>query len=253
MTALSIITPDQEPRPWATARPDRPAALSLCLLGGYTCRDRGREVDLPLGAQQLMAFLALHGPSTRSAVAGSLWPEVTEVRALANLRTRVWRIRKCLPRALRTHGQIVALGAETWVDSQALDALAASLLHHTLTDTAALLDGLGLLRAGDLLPGWDDEWVTLERERLRQLRLQALESSVQVLLRAQEPDVALDLALQAVKAEPLRESAYAALIRVHLAEGNVAEARRQFGVCSALLQRELGVAPSDRLTALDVW
>ena len=51
-------------------------------------------------------------------------------------------------------------------------------------------------------------------------------------------------ALSAVQAEPLRERANAAVIRVHLAEGNQADARREFRRYRALLQRELGVEPT---------
>lgn len=233
-----------------TALSTMPDQLSLRLLGYFSCSAGGRTIDLPVGAQQLLAYLALHGPSTRCAVAGSLWPEVTDAQALASLRTRVWRLRKCVPGILHTTGQVLALGSGTWVDSQAQEDLAARLLHHHVQDPLALLSAMPLLRSGELLPGWYDEWVTLERERLRQLRLQALEAAVQLLLEHGELDVALDLALQAVQAEPLRESAYAALIRVHLAEGNLAEARRQFAFCSELMQRELGLGPSPRLAGL---
>lgn len=261
MTTLPSITDDQTRNPWrepgegatppgrTVEQPDADThRVRLHLLGGFACTTAGRDVELPIGAQQLLAFLALHGPSTRCAVAGSLWPEVTDAHALASLRTRVWRLRKTVPGAVDTHGQLVTLGTGTWVDSQAQERLAASLLHHTLRDSPLLCTDLPLLRSGELLPGWYDDWVSIARERLRQLRLQALEVAVELLLDQQETDVALDLALQAVQAEPLRESAHAALIRVHLATGNAAEARRQFGVCSALLERELGLAPSARLT-----
>ena len=57
---------------------------------------------------------------------------------------------------------------------------------------------------------------------------------------------ALHLALEAVRAEPLRESANARLIEVYLAEGNVCDALRQYDAFRALLQRELGLEPSPR-------
>ena len=55
----------------------------------------------------------------------------------------------------------------------------------------------------------------------------------------------------AITAEPLRESAQRALIEAHVAEGNLAEARRGYVLYRDLLRRELGVDPSsDLLTAL---
>jgi DNA-binding SARP family transcriptional activator len=53
-----------------------------------------------------------------------------------------------------------------------------------------------------------------------------------------------------MKVEPLRESAHATLIRVHLAEGNQSEALRVYERYSALLQLALGLTPTDRLSAL---
>lgn len=80
----------------------------------------------------------------------------------------------------------------------------------------------------DLLPSWSDDWVAVHRECFRQLRLSALES-----LCAHRRDhgrlrEALTAGLTAVAADPLRESAYRELVAVHLADGNVAEALRQY-------------------------
>ena len=55
---------------------------------------------------------------------------------------------------------------------------------------------------------------------------------------------AVEAALAAVAAEPLRESAHRALIGVYLAEGNTISAHRQYEVCRRLLADELQVAPS---------
>ena len=53
-----------------------------------------------------------------------------------------------------------------------------------------------------------------------------------------------------MRAEPLRESPRAALIRVHIAEGNISEALREFARYGELLKLELGVEPTERLRAL---
>ena len=96
----------------------------------------------------------------------------------------------------------------------------------------------------DLLPDWYDDWVLLERERFRQLRLRALESRCTRLTAAGRLDEALEAGLLALAGEPLRESAHRALVRLHLAEGNAAEAVRQFRLCRRLLLEQLGVEPS---------
>ena len=63
-------------------------------------------------------------------------------------------------------------------------------------------------------------------------------------------DKALEVGLAAVASEPLRESAHRAVMRVHIAEGNAAEAFRQYDLFRGLLQSRLGVLPSDEMELL---
>jgi DNA-binding SARP family transcriptional activator len=58
---------------------------------------------------------------------------------------------------------------------------------------------------------------------------------------------AIQAALAAVADEPLRESAHLAVVQVHLAEGNVVEAVRQYTAYRRTLLEELGVEPSPAL------
>ena len=97
---------------------------------------------------------------------------------------------------------------------------------------------------GELLPGWYEEWVLAERDRLRQLGLHGLEALAARLSQEGHHTAALDAALQAVNADPLRESAHRTVVRLHLAEGNTAEARNQYRVWCRLLRTQLGEQPS---------
>jgi DNA-binding SARP family transcriptional activator len=95
----------------------------------------------------------------------------------------------------------------------------------------------------DLLPEWDDQWVVIDRERLRQLRLHALESLAEQCVRAGRFGDAIEACQLAVGAEPLRDSAHRTLIRAYLAEGNRAMAVRHFELYENLLRAELGLEP----------
>jgi DNA-binding SARP family transcriptional activator len=101
-----------------------------------------------------------------------------------------------------------------------------------------------------LLPDWDDDWVLLEAEDWRQLRLHALEAAAGRLAAAGRCGEAAGAAGAAVRADPLRESARASLIQVHLAEGNQSEAVREFARYQALLHADLGLEPTRRLRDL---
>ena len=50
--------------------------------------------------------------------------------------------------------------------------------------------------------------------------------------------------------EPLRESGHRSVIRVHLAEGNQADALRQYHLFRNLLRQELRLEPSDQMHEL---
>jgi hypothetical protein len=71
----------------------------------------------------------------------------------------------------------------------------------------------------DVLPGWYDDWVLIERERLRQRVFHAMEQLSREMVRQGRFAEAVEAALVTVSAEPLRESGQRVLIEGHLAEG----------------------------------
>ena len=226
-------------------QPAAPDPICLTLLGGFALRVGPENVELPAGAQRLIALLALRGRLSRSRLAGTLWPETTEHRALASLRTSIWRVNHSADRLVATSGGTVDLGAGVEVDVRRLVGAALSTMREAagangwLERACAVLDD-----EGELLPDWDDEWLPADRERLRQLRLHVLEAVADRLAVAGQFGLAMEAALSALRVDMLRESAHRAVIRIHLAEGNVAEARRAFEHCRQVLVREVGVEPS---------
>jgi DNA-binding SARP family transcriptional activator len=229
----------------------RTPAARIGLLEGFLLAtadapDTGDGV--PRRAQRLLAFLCLAGRPARSAVAGQLWGEVGEEQAHASLRSALWRLHRVAPGLVDTSGGALAVAPGVRVDVRELTAWTAR-----VRDARADLDELGLLPAdlqGDLLPRWHDDWVVLERERLRQLRLYALETFAARLAAAGRAVDAVEAAHFAVRGEPLRESAHRLLVRAHLAEGDVAAAVRVYRDFRARLRDELGAEPTDRFTRL---
>jgi DNA-binding SARP family transcriptional activator len=225
--------------------------IALSLLNAFELRCAGEPVGLPLSAQRLLAFLALHErPLLRPFVAGTLWLDTPEDRASANLRSSLWRLHRPGHRLVEATNLQLRLAREVHVDVHETTALARELLNGAdgRDETPIDLDGAGL--TGELLPDWYDDWVLIERERLRQLSLHALEALGERLIAAGKLTGALEAALAAVAIEPLRESAHRLLIKVHLAEGNAGEAIRQFRFCRRLLREQLQLAPSRQLAEL---
>ena len=229
--------------PRSGSRPE--PAIRLSLLGGFELTVEDQPVEVISGSQRLLAFLALQErPVLRSYIAGNLWLEKSEDRAAANLRAALWRVRHPGLNLIVTSGNQVALSPRVAVDvRQALEAT------RNLLDPAIEPAGLlpTFLLSGDILPDWYEDWVAVERERLRQLRLHALEAVCVKLTRAGRMAEAVDVGLAAVATEPLRESSHRVLIQAHVAEGNRAEAVRQYEIYRTTLWSELGVSPSPQL------
>jgi DNA-binding SARP family transcriptional activator len=222
---------------------------ALGLIGGFELRCDGETVDLPLSAQRLVAFLALQPrPVLRLYVACALWLESGEGHAKGCLRSALWRTQRSGVDLVCSRNGHLSLADGVVTDV----AIVTGLAHRALDGPRVLLDDevRVLVDAGDLLPDWYDDWLAIERERLRQLRLHALEATCARLAGTRRFGAAVDAGLAAVAADPLRESAHRVLIRVHLAEGNVGEALRQYEAYRLLLERHLGAMPSPELRSL---
>jgi DNA-binding SARP family transcriptional activator len=223
----------------------------VALLGGFGLFWGHALLNVPRASQRLVAFLALHGGMVRrTAVAGSLWPDASERHAHCNLRQALARLPRTARKALAASRLELGLAEGVTVDIRRTRALARRLLDPAVTpEQSELGAAVGVLSA-ELLPDWYDDWVLLEAEEWRQLRLHALEALAGRLAAAGRCGEAAGAAGAAVRADPLRESARASLIQVHLAEGNQSEAMREFARYQALLRVDLGLEPTLRLRHL---
>lgn len=222
------------------------ASFRLALLGGFRLSAGSRTIDVAASGQRLIALLALRDrPAARLYVAGTLWPDYRTERSLADLRTTLWRLNQSGEPVVDATHSCLGLGEHIDVDVRRLVAFT-HCLHTPMAGPGEIdLDSVGLSElCGELLPDWYEEWLVDERERLRQIRLHALEKLSALLSEAGRHSDAIQASLAAIRLEPLRETAHRALIEAHLAEGNWSEARRQFRRCERLLKEELGVEPT---------
>jgi DNA-binding SARP family transcriptional activator len=173
-------------------------------------------------------------------VAESLWPETSYERSHACLRSAVWRLRSREVRLIATTIAGMRLEEDVQVDVTEHQLWAADLASGLRPPEASANARFG----SELLPDWPDDWLYGWREAWHQVRLHALEQLARAYAAISDFGRALETAMAALRADPLRESAHRVVITVHLAEGNYVEARRQYEACSRLLHSELGVSPS---------
>jgi DNA-binding SARP family transcriptional activator len=206
----------------------------------------GRE--LPLSARRVLAFLALEaGPVSREYLAFSLWPDAGEARATANLRTAVWEVRRIRSDIVVVDTRDVYLEPTVDVD---LNTLRAEAMRPQPIHGGARPGDLIKAYGAELLPDWYDDWLEAPRVRWRETRVRALESLSRRLTNSGQSMLATDAALTAIAIEPLRETSQSTLIEAYLAEGNRASALQVLRRFEILLERELGIGPSQHLTAL---
>lgn len=220
------------------------------LLGGPYVTAHGQRLEVPEGSKRLLALLTLRrGRVERSYAAGALWPHGDDHRASGNLRSALWRLRGANIDVFHADKWSLSLRAGVAVDIHRLADCASRLI-----DGAPLSEDLNMARAlagaTDLLPGCYDDWAIMERERLRQRILHALEALSRRLVACGRFASAVEAALAAVDVEPLRESAQRVLFEAHIGEANWVEARRGFVAYRTLVRRELGVEPSAELATL---
>jgi DNA-binding SARP family transcriptional activator len=232
------------------SRPDLAGVPAVLLFGGPYVMLNGGRVEVPDGSKRLLVFVALGtGRVDRRFAAGSLWPIGNDDRAAGNLRSALWRLRCAGIDLVESDKHSLRLRPGTVVDVSLVCDWAIRLVDGSATQ-ADMCVANWRTDAMELLPGWYDDWVIFERERIRQQLLHAMEILSRRLAAAGRCAEAVETAISAVSADPLRESAHRVLIEAYLAEGNLAEGRRAYDRYRAIVRRELGFEPGRELTSL---
>ncbi|WP_439937528.1 AfsR/SARP family transcriptional regulator [Nocardia sp. N13] len=231
--------------PETTPETTRATRRGLSLLGGWQLVVDGETVVLGGREQRLCALLALTGTRARAQVAGTLWPESTDARALASLRRAVAQTHQRCPGLLSADRTSVGLAPDVATD---VDELRAAVSRAGAPDADAAV--LAALVGEELLPGWYDEWAEAQRETLQQQQVAALEQLARHALDRGDTALAEDAARAVARIEPLREPASELLIRTLLARDDRAGAVRELERYREVVGAELGVAPSPALVAL---
>lgn len=218
----------------------------------------GIEREVPTGGRRLLAFVALRRTRLeRCYVAGTLWPACNDVRAIGDLRSALWRLRCAGIDVVLADKRSLILDPAVDVDVHLVAAWAYRLISGQPTpDDLAVSDGrlrdshgaTVIMDACRLLSTWNEDWAVLERERLRQRVLHALEAAARLLALDGRAAEAVRVAALAVAVDPLRESAHRSLLEAHLAAGDRPSALAAYASFRDLSRSRLGIEPSRRLT-----
>lgn len=225
-------------------------APHLYLLGGFDFAGVGAVVPaFSRKARAMVAYLALHSghSQSREKLAALLWGGNSETQARMNLRQAVSVVSKAMQasgggRFLRDGDNIAFLLDGLDFDVARFEALAASTVPENLEQAL-------LAYRGDLLDGFGlkeepfEDWLRVERERLRAMAVAALDKLVAHYGATNDAASCVRAATRLLAMEPLREDIHRALMRAYAAQGRLNLALRQYENCRAALQRELNLQP----------
>jgi predicted ATPase/DNA-binding SARP family transcriptional activator len=218
-------------------------------------------------AVALLAYLAVTGQAhSREALAALLWPEASERRARAGLRSALWALNKT-PLAVWLHldGETIALPPDEAVviDAVRFRALLATAEAHDHPHTEICADCLPAvttavsLYQADFMAGFTlpdapafDEWQFFEADDLRALLARALERLLRFHSEAEDWDQAIVYGRRLTALDPLHEPAQYALMQLYARSGQQAAALRQYQLHQETMAAELGLEPSAEMTAL---
>ncbi|HKY56321.1 MAG TPA: BTAD domain-containing putative transcriptional regulator, partial [Anaerolineales bacterium] len=223
--------------------------LEVRLIGTFDIKCDGKPVVISSRiAQSLFAYLILNTDTSyrREKLAGMFWPDATEAKARAYLRHELWRLRKDISsnEFLLSDDIGIAFNSsiDYWLDSEALE---------KLKDTSSTDELMVVLSTyqGELLPGFYDEWIVLEREHLQAVYEQKMARLLESLEKEKCWNDILEWAERWISFGQRPESAYRYLMIAYDALGDRAKVTSTYQRCvQELLQLDL--EPSEETRAL---
>lgn len=219
--------------------------LEIRLLGRFELKLEGELVEITSRpVRNLLSYLLLTRGTKhpRDKLAGVLWPDSSEQSARKNLRQALWRLRKAVGDSyLQIDNQSIGLFPSTqlWLDLAVLE-----------QETDQDLVKAVLVYEGELLPGYYEEWVLLERDRLQAVFERNVGKLIEKYLDEARWVEVLEWAERWIAQGLAPESAYRALMKAHAAMGEISKVELVYQRCITALQRDLGVEPSEETERL---
>jgi WD40 repeat protein/class 3 adenylate cyclase len=229
------------------------AMLQIRLLGQFDIRLNGKRVLISSRvAQSLLAYLALTAGTShrREKLAGIFWPDVTEEKSRTYLRHELWRIRKAIStQQSNTDNYLLAeeltitfnRNSDFWLDVAQIE--------RPDTDLQSLTSNLSLYQ-GELLPGFYEDWIALERERIQSIFDIKMEQLVAQLVDTKRWMAVQEQAERWLALGNTLEPAYRALMLTYGVRGDMAKVSSVYQRCITELNEQFGLEPSAETRAL---
>jgi len=207
------------------------------------------ENTLPAKSLSVFAYLLLHRDRdvARDTFAFTIWPDVLEEDARANLRRALYILQHWLPEqhvawfsANRRHVRW-NVDSPYWLDVEEYEVLSQD--HGQINEAVKLY-------SGDLLSNVEEEWIAAERDRLRDMQLRSLRRLTAQLRKTGDVPRAIECAQNALKIDPWHEEFVRNLIELRAMGGDRAGGLREYRGFEEALKREMDAAPERETIAV---
>ena len=225
--------------------------VTASLLGptGFRLANGTMTNPLPRKSWGLFAYLCLsHGRSVpREELAALLWPQSSDRSGRASLRQELSVLRRGLEEVgfcgFDSTKDAVSMPEPAGVDALTLLRLPDTAPIEDMRVAADLCKGAFLVDL-KLRSGPFEEWVWIERERLKNAAIRILTAVLKHEVAEGNRHGVIAAAERVLQVEPTQEVAYRALMRAHRSADAPIEALRWFRQCEDVLRRDLDTVPS---------
>lgn len=240
--------------------------LRVDLLGGVVVRIGSRKVEPKALRRQsvrtLLALLILAQGRELSVerVERTLWPDSTPECARNNFYSSWSHLRRALTLDSGECPYLVRLQHSCRMESAYVSSDVGELAAFCARVGEGRFDAASVgemvrraedLHRGELLPGESRNPIVIRhRAEIRSRHVDALVSLSGRMLKDHEPALALDIARKAVMRDSSREDVYEVLMQAQAAMGQRTGAMASFMECRRMLNEDLGIDPSSRLSSL---
>jgi non-specific serine/threonine protein kinase len=208
---------------------------------------KSTRIHLPTRkSESLLAYLVLNPEfHSREKLAAEFWGDSGDRQARDSLRNALAVLRKYLGDDLliTTHDSAqLNKGFSLWIDAVEFKKQIDSFPQNAIE-----------LYHNELLSGFYDDWIALEREEYKNLYIDALLRMAQQFRAQSEYARAIEFAQRILKDDATNERAHQILMFCYISTGDRIAALHQYEECKRLLRQELDVKPSPETAALHEW
>jgi DNA-binding SARP family transcriptional activator len=245
-------------------KPDR-ITMTVQMLGPFTMTIEEFSPRLPASrALSVFKYLLLHHSQSipREVLMDVFWPEAGPEAARNNLNVAIHNLRQTLLKVTEVAvicfeegAYHLAPGLDVWLDVEEFDHCVKEgkqlESNHQLTSAVAEYQIAINLYRGDLLSESPyEEWMVLERERLRIAYLDTLDHLSRIYFSQKRYAACVTLCQVILNHDNCREDIHSRLMQCHSRLGQTSLALRQYQICVEALQGELDIEPTSETTQL---